>query len=209
MFDRSTLLKRFRYKFEDEKLAGMLKEQIGATTTLGDAKLKTLLLLVMRNATTDSPWPVSNNPRAKYNDLARPDSNLHLPLWQLVRASTAAPTYFPPETIRVGTRRFVFVDGGVTMYNNPAFQLFLMSTLAQYGLCWETGVRKDAARVDRNRDEPQRQCRSHARRDESSLQRLVDPGGADARGARTSRISCAVCSAPQCAAMFWIVSSAI
>jgi uncharacterized protein len=142
MFDRSTLLKRFKYKFEDEKLAGMLKEQIGATTTLGDAKLKTLLLLVMRNATTDSPWPVSNNPRAKYNDVARPDSNLHLPLWQLVRASTAAPTYFPPETIRVGTRRFVFVDGGVTMYNNPAFQLFLMSTIAQYGLCWEAGERK-------------------------------------------------------------------
>ena len=140
MFDRANLLKRFRYKFEDEKLAGLLREQIGPDTVLGDAQLKTLLLLVMRNATTDSPWPISNNPRGKYNDPARPDSNARLPLWQLVRASTAAPTYFPPETIAIGHHQFVFVDGGVTMYNNPAFQLFLMATVGQYGLCWETGA---------------------------------------------------------------------
>ena len=81
-------------------------------------------MMVMRNATTDSPWPLSNNPKAKYNDAARADCNLKLPLWQLVRASTAAPTYFPPEVVRVG-RDFIFVDGAVTMYNNPAFQLFL------------------------------------------------------------------------------------
>ncbi|MEP7310671.1 MAG: patatin-like phospholipase family protein [Acidobacteriota bacterium] len=139
MFDRASVLKRFKYKFEDEKLAGLLREQIGADTTLGDAKLRTLLLLILRNATTDSPWPVSNNPRARYNDLKRANSNARLPLWQLVRASTAAPTYFPPETIQVGEQRFVFVDGGVTMYNNPAFQLFLMATVAPYQLCWEAG----------------------------------------------------------------------
>ena len=28
MFDRASLLKRFKYKFEDEKLAGLLREQI-------------------------------------------------------------------------------------------------------------------------------------------------------------------------------------
>jgi uncharacterized protein len=139
MFDKAGLLKRFRYKFEDEKLAAMLKEQLGATTTLGDPKLRTLLMLVLRNATTDSPWPVSNNPHAKYNARSRPDSNLALPLWQLVRASTAAPTYFPPETITLGEREFIFVDGGVTMYNNPAFQLFLMATAAPYRVCWEAG----------------------------------------------------------------------
>jgi patatin-like phospholipase/acyl hydrolase len=139
MFDRASLLRRFKYKFEDQQLAGLLRDQIGATTTLGDASLRTLLLVVMRNATTDSPWPVSNNPRGKYNALTRPDSNARLPLWQLVRASTAAPTYFPPETIHIGDHRFIFVDGGVTMYNNPAFQLFLMATTAPYGLCWEAG----------------------------------------------------------------------
>jgi hypothetical protein len=109
----------------------------GIGTTLGSEKLRTLLLLVMRNATTDSPWPIGNNPYAKYNDRTRPGCNLDLPLWQLIRASTAAPTYFPPEVIvlsqgRADERQFVFVDGGVTMYNNPAFQMFLMATVDRY-----------------------------------------------------------------------------
>jgi len=138
MFVKANLLRRLRYKFEDEPLATQLKQVFGVDTTLGSEKLRSLLLLVMRNATTDSPWPISNNPYAKYNDSAHPDCNLKFPLWQLVRASTAAPTYFPPEVIVLpraapaGEREFVFVDGGVTMYNNPAFQMFLMATLDRY-----------------------------------------------------------------------------
>ncbi len=142
MFDKAFFLKRFRYKFEDEKLAGKLKEVFGAKTTLGSNKLKTLLMMVMRNATTDSPWPLSNNPGAKYNQLDRADCNLNLPLWQLVRASTAAPVYFPPELIDIKTHQFVFVDGGITTYNNPAFQSFLMATVEPYNLNWETGEDK-------------------------------------------------------------------
>jgi patatin-like phospholipase/acyl hydrolase len=142
MFAKAGLLRRFRYKFEDEKLAGLLKQEMGSKTTLGDQALKTLLLLILRNATTDSPWPLSNNPKAKYNDPSRANSNALLPLWQLVRASTAAPTYFPPETIQIGSQSFIFVDVGVTMYNNPAFQLFLMATVGPYNLCWETGEQK-------------------------------------------------------------------
>ena len=132
MFVKANLLKRLRSKFEDEPLANMLKEVFGADTTLGSDKLRTLLLLVMRNATTDSPWPISNNPYARYNERSRLDCNLALPLWQLVRASTAAPTYFPPEVVVVGNREFIFVDGGVAMYNNPAFQMFLMATVDRY-----------------------------------------------------------------------------
>jgi uncharacterized protein len=138
MFVKANLLNRLRYKFEDEPLAEMLKQVFGADTTFDSDRLKTLLLLVMRNATTDSPWPLSNNPYAKYNDPTRPDCNGHFPLWQLVRASTAAPTYFPPEVITLKgqtpdkDKQFVFVDGGVTMYNNPAFQMFLMATVDRY-----------------------------------------------------------------------------
>ena len=138
MFVKANLLRRLRYKFEDEPLAAQFKQVFGVDTTLGSEKLRSLLLLVMRNATTDSPWPISNNPYAKYNDSAHPDCNLKFPLWQLVRASTAAPTYFPPEVIVLpraapaGEQEFVFVDGGVTMYNNPAFQMFLMATLDRY-----------------------------------------------------------------------------
>ncbi|TAN77005.1 MAG: patatin, partial [Gallionella sp.] len=139
MFDKAFLLKRFRYQYEDEKLAAKLQEVFGKDTTLGSDKLKTVLMMVMRNATTDSPWPVSNNPFAKYNDAARPDCNLNIPLWQLVRASTAAPVYFPPEVVQVGKHEFVFVDGGITTYNNPAFQAFLMATVEPYKMGWHAG----------------------------------------------------------------------
>ena len=144
MFDKAFLLKRFRYKYEDENLTAKLKDVFGSGTTLGSDQLKTVLMMVMRNATTDSPWPVSNNPFAKYNQLTRRndpycDCNLDFPLWQLVRASTAAPVYFPPEVIDMGANKFIFVDGGVTTYNNPAFQAFLMATLEPYKMSWNTG----------------------------------------------------------------------
>jgi uncharacterized protein len=145
MFDKASILKRFRYKYEDHALANKLREVLsedGAPSTLGTNRLKTLLMLVMRNSTTDSPWPVCNNPAAKYNDRARADCNLNLPLWQLVRASTAAPTYFPPEVIDVGSHRFTFVDGAITPYNNPALQLFLMATVPEYRLQWPVGEEK-------------------------------------------------------------------
>ena len=140
MFSRAGVLRRFHYKFDQDRLAAQLKSVFGRDTNLGSKRLRTLLMLVMRNATTDSPWPISNNPAAVFNDPQRSDCNLNLPLWQLVRASTAAPTYFPPESVRVGEHEFLFVDGGVTMYNNPAFQLFLMATLPPYKLRWPTGA---------------------------------------------------------------------
>jgi patatin-like phospholipase/acyl hydrolase len=142
MFESARLWERLHTKFDDDNLTRMLKEIIGEKTTLGSDKLRTLLMIVLRNATTDSPWPLSSNPRAKYNDLALRGerSNLHLPLWQLVRASTAAPTYFPPEIINIGPQQqYVFVDGGVTMYNNPAFHLFLMASTESFRLGWQTG----------------------------------------------------------------------
>jgi hypothetical protein len=140
MFSRAGMLRRFHYKFEQDRLASQLQQVFGSTTTLGSDRLRMLLMMVMRNATTDSPWPICNNPGAHYNDPVRRDCNLNLPLWQLVRASTAAPTYFPPELVQVGDHSFLFVDGGVTMYNNPAFQLFLMATVQPYNLQWPVGV---------------------------------------------------------------------
>jgi uncharacterized protein len=151
MFDKASIVNRLmlRDKFRSEPLAEQLQTVFGKETTLGAPELESLLLLVMRNATTDSPWPISNNPFAKYNDPAHPADNLKLPLWQLVRASTAAPTFFPPEVIDCGGKPFIFVDGGVTMYNNPAFQMFLMATVDRFWIKappqkrgWETGADK-------------------------------------------------------------------
>jgi uncharacterized protein len=141
MFDKASFFKRIlRHKFEDRQLRAKLQEVVGKETTLGSDRLRTLLMMVMRNATTDSPWLISNNPQAMFNcDADDPQCNLKLPLWQLVRASTAAPVFFPPELITVGDRDFLFVDGGITMYNDPAFHLFLMATLEPYRLEWPTG----------------------------------------------------------------------
>jgi patatin-like phospholipase/acyl hydrolase len=140
MFTRAGILERFRNKYKDEALAQQLRDVLGEKATLGSDELRTLLMIVMRNASTDSHWPLCNNPAAKYNN--HTPSNLDMPLWQLVRASTAAPTYFPPELVDVGEAKFLFVDGGVTMYNNPAFQLFLMATVEPYNLNWPTGTDK-------------------------------------------------------------------
>ena len=147
MFDKASIIRRIQYQYKSEPLAVKLREVFGAETTLGAPELETLLLLVMRNATTNSPWPISNNPFAKYNDKEHGACNLRFPLWQLLRAGTAAPTYFPPEVIDCGAKPFIFVDGGVTMYNNPTFQMFLMATVDRYwwqapadSRGWKTGV---------------------------------------------------------------------
>ena len=105
--------------------------------------IRTLLLLVMYRCDTDSPWPLSNNPKAKYNvGTLKDGNNAYLPLWQLVRASTAAPTYFPPQEIVIGDQTCIFVDGAVTAYNNPAYALYMMATLEPYRLCWERGEKE-------------------------------------------------------------------
>jgi uncharacterized protein len=144
MFDKASVLKRLQYSYNDEPLAKLLRQafdqQLKETDAkLGSANLKSLLMMVMRNNT------VSNNPYAKYNARDRDDCNLELPLWQLVRASTAAPTYFPPEIVTLGKAKkyeFIFVDGGITAYNNPAYLAFQMATAKPYDVNWATGTDK-------------------------------------------------------------------
>jgi patatin-like phospholipase len=143
MFQKERLLHRLRNLYRSDPLAEQLKETFGERTTLSPSDLKCLLLVVTRNVTTDSPWPVSSVPPAKYNATERADCNLKIPLWQLVRASTAAPIYFPPEVLEWekgnAEKSFVFVDGGMTPYNNPAFLLYRMATAPEYRLGWPKG----------------------------------------------------------------------
>lgn len=145
MFSKSRLLARLKSFYTADPLKHKMQEVFGSGTNLEPANLRSLLLVVTRNVDTDSPWPISSNPEAKYNDPSRPDCNLKIPLWQLVRASTAAPVYFPPETLQWDKndpkKTFVFVDGGVTPYNNPAFLLYRMATIPAYRLNWKTGER--------------------------------------------------------------------
>ena len=143
MFEPSRLIERLKYFYKADPLKAQLQKTFGEDTTLEPDDLKCLLLVVTRNVTTDSPWPISSNPEAKYNEPGRGDCNLKIPLWQLVRASTAAPVFFPPETLQWDkkdqSKTFVFVDVGVTPFNNPAFLLYRMATEPAYRLGWTTG----------------------------------------------------------------------
>ncbi len=136
------------YKFKSGPLTQKLQEVYGAETDMdiANGKFKSLLTVVTMNRTTDSPWPISNNPFAKYNNKSKAYNNQQIKLFQLVRASTAAPSYFAAETIEWDkndpSKTFVFVDGGVTPYNNPAFLLYKMSTLPAYNLNWQTGEKE-------------------------------------------------------------------
>jgi hypothetical protein len=119
---------------------------------MGDASITTGLLIVTKRLDTGSSWPITNNPRAKYYQ-PRPGSdviaNAEYPLWQVVRASTAAPRYFDPEYIEISREgtgkkavRGEFVDGGVSPFNNPALQAFMYATLEGYRVGWPTGAEK-------------------------------------------------------------------
>jgi predicted acylesterase/phospholipase RssA len=138
----SSLIKRLTTsRYESTALRQALQDVYGVDTTLGSNRLRTLLMLVMLNASTSSPWPLTNNPKSRYNDfdLCGDSSNLRLPLWQLVRASAAAPFYFEPEAIEIEGQKFLFFDGGLTPYNNPAFKLFQTAALSTYRLNWPVG----------------------------------------------------------------------
>ena len=143
MFAREPWYRRWKAKYRSEAIAEFFREVFSeqqdgkqVPATLGTKKLRTLLLIIMRNASTGSPWPVCSNPNAKYNCATLPDCNLNIPLWQLLRGSTAAPSYFPPEEIDFSGKKFLFIDGGMTPFNNPSLIAFLMATLPQYRIDW-------------------------------------------------------------------------
>lgn len=146
IFDSSVFRRGLlRPKFPAEPLRRALEREFG-DITLGDPEaLKTGLAVVMKRLDTGSPWVVHNNPRGKYFD-KRPgssaDPNRDYLLRNVVRASTAAPTYFEPELVRVAEgAEGAFVDGGVSPHNNPALQLLMLATLTGYGLGWSLAER--------------------------------------------------------------------
>jgi len=151
IFRKAAWYRRWRGWYRTEPLAELFRsyfnegDEARTPATLGtrrlwNAEAPKYLLVVMRNASTGAAWPVCNNPRALYNDPLRPDSNLQIPIWQLLRASSAAPTYFAPEEITLGGQTHVFIDGGITPFNNPALIALLTATLPSYRIEWPTGV---------------------------------------------------------------------
>ena len=126
------------YKYDSSALKKNL-ESIFKDYVLGDTNNKTGLCIVAKRFDTFSTWPVTNNPNARYFDKNR------FLLKNIIRASTAAPTFFMPEALDVGDgKQAVFVDGGMSLMNNPSLQLLLIASVKGYnisgkGVTWKTG----------------------------------------------------------------------
>jgi hypothetical protein len=129
-------------KFPSEPVHKALEENLGKDTTLDSDRIKTGLMVMAKRLDTGSPWPLHNHPDARY---AKQDGALLLS--QVVRASTAAPTYFEPEAITIASRdgnetKGAFVDGGVSPFNDPALQMLMLAALHGHGFRWQTGKDK-------------------------------------------------------------------
>lgn len=110
--------------------------------SLGSDAIRTGLCVVAKRADTNSIWPLINHPEGKYFDSSI-GRNKNIPLWQAVRASSAAPTYFAPQMIDVGDgQTAAFVDGGVSMANNPSLTLLMVATLNGFPFHWPMGEDK-------------------------------------------------------------------
>lgn len=152
VFER-TLLRQglLRARYDERKLTEELKDVYGESTTVGDPnKLVTGLLVVSKRIDTGSPWPIGNNPEGKYFRL-RPNNvvgNGDYPLWKVVRASTAAPSYFDSERITIcqpaSGNNIVgdFVDGGVSPHNNPSLMALIYATREGYRVKWPMDEKK-------------------------------------------------------------------
>jgi hypothetical protein len=130
----------FQAKFNADGLrAEILK--IVQDRKLSSTDLVTGLCVITKRMDTCSPWIVANNPRAPYwLDGKTHDGNDKYSLATLVRASTAAPHFFDPEVFPISkSEDGLFIDGGVTPFNNPSLALFQMATFKPFGICWPTG----------------------------------------------------------------------
>jgi patatin-like phospholipase/acyl hydrolase len=133
--------KYLKANYDVSALENSLKETFG-DITLGSDKIRTGLCIVSKRADTNSVWPLINHPKGKFFDTDM-GKNKNIMLWQAIRASSAAPTYFVPQNIDVGMGQVAaFVDGGVSMSNNPALTLLMVATMKGFPFHWEMGADK-------------------------------------------------------------------
>ncbi len=131
--------KFLKAEFSEKNLEEALEEFLG-DIKLGDeqARVKTGLCIITKRADTNSVWPLINHPAGKFYSL-----NKDYPLKNILRASSAAPSYFVPQLLEVDKgMNGAFVDGGVSMANNPSLQLLKVATLNGFPFKWAKGKDK-------------------------------------------------------------------
>ena len=138
----------FKNKYDPAPLEALLAEIVG-DIKLESEDLKTGLMICAKRMDSDASWVLTNNSKSKYWDCADGSffPNRLYSVAMLVRASTAAPTFFAPVEIEIasGETGFkkepgLFVDGAVSGHNNPALQSVLTATLPSYGFGWPSGA---------------------------------------------------------------------
>ena len=122
-------------KFDEKPLEELLKTHLGDRTFESD-DLRSGLMIVLKRADTGSVWVLMNIPGHRFYE-----QNRTIRLWEAVSSSTAAPVFFKPRSISDvgGGEEAVFIDGGVSMHNNPALQLLMAATLKGFALEWPLG----------------------------------------------------------------------
>lgn len=124
--------------YDHAPLEAELKNIFGDITIGDQEKLKTGLCITAKRADTFSTWTLINHPEGKFYGY-----NKDILLRDALRATSAAPTYFLPKSIHVGGNEIgAFVDGGVSLANNPSFLLFLVTTLEGFPFHWSVGEDK-------------------------------------------------------------------
>ena len=144
IWDVLHIRKALRARYDEKKLKTHLKEAFtdenGKDILLGGPQIKTGLCVFAKRADTNSTWTLNNHPNGKFYNDPKWGENAKMPLKDVVRASTAAPTYFIPEVIDVGSKQnAAFVDGGVSTANNPALYLLMVATLKGFPYQWKGG----------------------------------------------------------------------
>ncbi len=129
--------------FDGRKLAEIITKEIGEVA-LGSDDVKTGLAIIARRVDTASNWVLFNHPNSLFfEDGDGYHGNKHYRLRDLVRASTAAPHYFQPQKIPIGGNQVgLFIDGGLTLHNNPSLQLLMLASLKGYRIDWPLGPEK-------------------------------------------------------------------
>lgn len=132
----------FKENYNSENLEKQLQNTFGEIVLGDQNNLKCGLAINTKRADTYSLWTFANHPSGIYYK-----ANKDIKLWELCRASSAAPYYFKPKQLPIKTRsgkavKSGFVDGGVSLANNPVFQLFLTATVPSFGFNWVSGEDK-------------------------------------------------------------------
>ncbi|MFT3793112.1 patatin-like phospholipase family protein [Flavobacterium sp.] len=129
--------------YSSKKIEQYLKDNLGEDILISnDTDIKCGLIINTKRADTYSLWTIGNHPNATYAK-----ANAHFKLWELCRASSAAPYYFMPKLLHPKTSKgvsldAVYIDGGLSLANSPAWQAFLAVTVPSFGFDWKSG--KDA-----------------------------------------------------------------